>query len=51
MKCKKMKAIYFIMSRFRRYKLRSYIKQIVGLFRYFLGYLCFLSPEKKIPVF
>lgn len=33
MKCKKMKAIYFIMSRFRRYKLRSYIKQIVGLFR------------------
>ncbi|XP_052797829.1 unconventional myosin-Id-like [Mya arenaria] len=32
-KAKKMRAIYFIMSRFRRYKMRSYIKQIVEKFR------------------
>ena len=60
MKCKKMKAIYFIMSRFRRYKLRSYIKQIVGLFRYFMGLLvfswdkknslCFRSPKGPYPM-
>ncbi|KAL5007010.1 hypothetical protein ScPMuIL_015816, partial [Solemya velum] len=33
MRVKKMRAIYLIMTRFRRYKLRSYILNIVELFR------------------
>jgi len=33
-RAKKMRAIYLIMSRFRRYKLRTYISKIIEKFRY-----------------